>query len=121
MSDTRFAFAIDAKTNDLFMDNTGMVATVSDAEAVGQHVKQRLQTYSGEWFLNTTVGVPWLEEILGRKYDPALAESVVKTEILNTDLVTGISSFSVGFDRGTRGVIIKSVTVETTYDVEVDV
>lgn len=119
MTDPRLAFAIDPATNDLFLDGSGNIATVSNAEAVGQHVKQRLQTYSGEWFLNTTVGVPWLEEILGGKYDPALAESVVKTEILNTDMVTGISSFSVGFDQRTRGVIIKGVTVETEYDEDV--
>ena len=119
MTDPRFAFAIDPATNDLFVGDDGNIATVSDAEAVGQHVKQRLQTYSREWFLNTTVGVPWLEEILGGKYDPALAESVVKTEILNTDMVTGISSFSVGFDQRTRGVIIKGVTVETEYDEDV--
>ena len=121
MSDTRFSFSLEQNTNDLHLAADGNIATVTDALAVGQHVRQRLQTYSREWFLNTQVGVPWLEEILGYKYDPALAESVVKAEILNTDSVTAITSFSVGFDRGTRGLIIKDVSVSTTFGDEVSV
>lgn len=119
MSDTFFAFAIDGKTNDLYLDATGNIATVTNAQAVGEHVRQRLQTYSGEWFLNTDVGVPWLSEILGQRYNPALAESVVKAEILRTEGVTGISSFSVSFNRDTRGVIIKDVTVTTIFEEDV--
>lgn len=121
MSDTRFAFAIDQASNDLYLGQDGNLATVVNGEAVGQHVRQRLQTYSGEWFLDINVGVPWLEEILGFKYDPALAESVVKAEILGTDNVTAITSFSVGVNRSTRGLLIRDVTVQTVYEQEVGI
>src|SRR5690606_2352093 len=80
--------AIDPATNDLFLRPNGELAIVRGAEAVGQHVRQRLKTFSGEWFLDTAAGVPWLDEILGRGYDPALAEAVVKGEVLDTDGVT---------------------------------
>lgn len=117
----RFAFALDQKTNDFYLAGTGDIATVSDAHAVGQHVRQRLQTYSGEWFLDEAIGVPWLEEILGRSYNPAMAESIVKAEILSTDLITSISSFSVSFNRGTRGLNIKDIYVNTVFDEEVSI
>ena len=121
MTAVRFGVAIDQATNDLFLTAAGNLATVTDAEAVGQHARQRLSTFSREWFLDTTAGVPWLDQILGKAYDPALAESVVKAEILNTDGVTEITSFSVSFDKATRGLIIRSVEVGTVFDEEVTV
>ncbi|WP_018445508.1 hypothetical protein [Rhizobium gallicum] len=121
MTSVRFGLAIDQATNDLFLEADGNLSTVSDAEAVGQHVRQRLSTFTSEWFLDTTAGVPWLDQILGKAYDPALAESVVKAEILNTDGVTEITSFSVSFDKATRGLIIRSVEVGTMFDAEVQV
>lgn len=117
----RFGLAIDETTNDLYLSADGNLAVVTDALAVGQHARQRLQTFEKEWFLDTTCGVPWLDDILGRSYDPALAESVVKAELLATDGVEEITSFSVGFDRATRGLIIRGVEVRTMFDEEVQV
>lgn len=118
---SRIGIALDPVTNDIYLDASGNLAMVTDAEAVGQHARQRLQTFQGEWFLDTACGVPWLSQILGRNYDPALAEAVVKAELLNTDGVTEITSFSVSFDRASRGLFIRSVEVGTIYDQEVSV
>lgn len=115
----RIGFAIDPTTNDLFLAEDGTVAVVRDAAAVGQHIRQRLMTFAGEWFLDTEVGVVWLDEIFGRAYDPALAESVVKAEILDTDGVDEILTFSVGFDRVKRNLIMSEIEVLTEYDVKV--
>lgn len=119
MSDAAFGLSIDQDTNDLYLDASGNIGTVNNAEAVGEHVRQRLQTYAGEWYLDVTIGVPWLEDILGRKYDPALAEAVVKAEILNTEYISGITGFSISFNKATRGVNIKDITVATSFDEEV--
>lgn len=116
-----FGLAIDPITNDLFLRADGNLAIVERAEAVGQHVRQRLKTFEGEWFLDTMVGVPWLDEVLGRSYDGALAEAVIKAEILDTDAVTEITSFSVRFDRRTRGLEAFAINITTSYDNEVRV
>lgn|SRR5690606_33060698 len=113
--------AIDPATNDLFLRPNGELAIVRGAEAVGQHVRQRLKTFSGEWFLDTAAGVPWLDEILGRGYDPALAEAVVKGEVLDTDGVTEITAFSVRFDRTRRALEAFGIEIMTEYDEEVRV
>lgn len=118
---TRIGLALDEATNDLFLSDDGNLAMVTDAEAVGQHGRQRLQTYSGEWFLDTTCGVPWLDQVLGKGYDPALAEAVVKAELLDTDGIEEITSFSVAFDKGSRGLIINEIEVLTMFDEEVTV
>lgn len=106
---------------DLYLDETGSLAVVRDAEAVGQHARQRLMTYEGEWFLDNQAGVPWFRELMGGQYDPVLAESLLKAEILDTDGVTDISSFSVRFDRTTRGLSAFDIEVVTEYDQEVKI
>lgn len=117
----RIGLAIDPDTNDLFTDSGNGLAIATDAEAVGQHGRLRLQTYLGEWFLDKTTGVPWLDQILGYAYDPALAESVVKAHLLDTDGITEITSFSVAFDKDTRGLLIRDVEVLTMFDEVVQV
>lgn len=112
----RVGLSIDEATNDLHFTADGDLIISRDAHAVGQHARQRLQTFEGEWFLDGTVGVPWLTQILGHKYDPALAEAVVKARLLGTDGVTGINAFAVSFDRASRGLHIRSIEVTTDYD-----
>lgn len=112
----RISIGISQPGNDLYFDSLNSLVMVRDALAVGQHIRQRLQTFIGEWFLDTAVGVPWLDQILGRKYDPALAEAVVKAEILKTDGVVEITSFAVSFLKETRGLRIRSIEVLTDYD-----
>jgi hypothetical protein len=109
----------DGAPHDLHLDASGNLALVYDAEAVGQHTRQRLKTYDGEWFLDTTAGVTWLTDILGRRYDPSLAEAVIKAEILDTDAVTEITSFSVRFNYETRDLSAYSISVLTEYDQEI--
>ena len=106
---------------DIYLNDLGELAIVTDAEAVGQHVRQRLMTYEGEWFLDKSAGVTWLTEVLGQQYDPTVAESLTKTEILETDGVTEILEFSVRFDRTVRGVTSYNISVETEYDEKVNV
>lgn len=112
--------SLDPNTNDLHFKGRNLVL-VRGPEAVGQHVRQRLKTFQGEWFLDTTAGVPWLAQIMGKEYDPALAEAVVKAEVLDTHAVVEIVSFSVGFNEALRNLEIREVEVMTTYDAEVRV
>ncbi len=104
------------KPADLYTDDSGNLALARNSQAVAQHARQRLMTFEGEWFLDAEAGVPWLRDILGKNYDPALAESVVKSETLDTDGVVEITDFSIGFDTQKRGVNIKRVRIVTEYD-----
>lgn len=106
--------------HDIHLDETGNLAMAFDAEIVGQHARQRTMAFKGEWFLNADVGVPWLEQIMGKAYDPAMAESVIKAVIKKTDGVTRITSFSVSFNRVRRELAASSISVMTEYDQEVE-
>ena len=52
-----------------------------------------------------------------RAFDAALAEAVVKAEILNTDGVAKIEGISVTFDRKTRDLRYRGIQVRTDDDV----
>lgn len=60
MSDL-LSFRIDRDTRDLTFDNRGRLEMVSGMEARKQRPRLRLGTQTGEWFLDTLLGVPWLE------------------------------------------------------------
>lgn len=104
---------------DLFLDANSTLAFVYDAEAIGHHARQRLMTFEGEWFLDRFAGVPWLSDVLGKMYDPVMAEAVVKAELLDTDGVVDLTSFSTRFSRETRGLDAFNIEVLTIYDQEV--
>lgn len=102
---------------DMYVDPvTGSLALVYDSEAVGQHAKQRIKCFRGECPLDTEAGTPWLSEIMGKRYDPALSEAIVKTEIINTHGVSSITSFSVSFDRRKRELKTFNIRGLTEYD-----
>jgi len=113
---THFALAIDQTTNDLFLDASGNLAVVQGAQAVGQHCRQRLKTFAGEWFLDTSAGVPWIDEIFQKKYDPIMAEAIIKEQIFDTSGVTGIEDFNVSLDSVTRNLLVKRIKVQTIYE-----
>jgi len=106
---------------DIYFDDTGNLAMVSNTEAIGQHARQRLMTHTGEWFLDKDAGVPWTSEVLGFRYDPVLAEAVFKAVLWDTDGVTEVTTFSARFDRETRNLSMYNIEVLTEYDEEVAV
>ncbi len=106
---------------DIYFDDSGNLAIVTNSQAVSQHINQRLKTFEGEWFLDKSAGVTWLSDVLGDKYDPVIAETLTKTEILETDGVTDIESFSVRFDRSSRGLKSYDISVNTEYEERIDV
>ena len=113
-----FGLSILQETNDLHLDSAGNLAIARGPRAVAQHVRQRILCFEGEWFLNVEAGMPWIYDILGSNYNPALSEAIVKAEILDTDGVTTIESFSISFSRGVRRLNIRDVEAGTIYDTQ---
>lgn len=103
--------------NDLVIDETGNLRLVYDAEATGEHARQRLMFFQGEWFLDPAIGVDWFGQILGfAESRMAIAEATVKKVLLETPGVTGLRTVSTEFDRRNRGVRISRCEVETQFD-----
>lgn len=114
------ALAIGKTTNDLVFVNRDL-QLVEDAEAVSQRVKQHLRFYLREWFLDTTIGVPWIDYIFVRPFDQATAEAIVKDAVLSVPGVKEITSFGVSFYPEKRRFDIFEMQIRTEFDEVVSV
>lgn len=50
---------IDQETQDLVLDDSGSLELIGDAETVAQCVRLTLETFKGEWFLDTDHGTDY--------------------------------------------------------------
>lgn len=82
-------------------------------EAVAQAVETRLRMFSGEWFLDTTAGTPWRTEVLG-KYTQNLRDFALKQQIVNTQGVQSLDSYSSSFDPNSRQFSVQA-NITTIY------
>ena len=88
------------KTNgviDIVFENNELVL-IDGKEFVRQNIEQRLGTLLGECVLNTELGVPYIEEILGKKRRKSVVENIIKDIILSTPGVIKLDSFTLSFD-----------------------
>jgi hypothetical protein len=98
-------FALSRATRDMVFGQSARGATllsVDGAERVAQAVGIRLRTWLGEWFLDATHGVPYLEEILDKGKRPQIIESVLRAQILDVGGVMAIESFGLTLDAPAR-------------------
>lgn len=91
-------FALHPLTRDLILPPKLLDGAARVAQAVGI----RLRTWLGEWFLDTSHGVPYLEDVLGKTKSPELAEAILREQILSVAGVRSIINFSLTIDPQTR-------------------
>ena len=102
----------------------GLRNYATGAEGTAQRVRCRLLTNVGEWFLDTSVYVPWwqlegsdVQPIMGGPKNLQYAEAQLKAVILATDGVASIVAFSMTFEGATRK--LKVAVTGTTVDGDV--
>lgn len=54
---------LDPKTGDLVFTNGACPVTQLQADVVAQRLRIALYTFYGEWFLDNTIGVPYVQQI----------------------------------------------------------
>lgn len=100
-------------SGDFELEN-GDLALVSDVAAIGQAVRIRLQFFKGEWFLDEDAGVPYYQDVLGKKNpSPNVLAAIFQDAVLETPGVASISDLRVTIDAQTRRL---SVTVSALSD-----
>jgi len=86
---------------------------INTPEGVAQAVVQRLKLMTGEWFLDSQEGTPYVGAVLGKhteqSYDP-----VIRERILDTDGVTSLDAYSSSLNRDTRKLSV-TATISTQY------
>lgn len=95
---------VDAVTGDLTLD----AEVVDGADAILQDVRLRCRLFLGEWFLNTEVGVPYLQQILGtKKPNLDLVRQALRDAVEETPGVDRVLSIQVTLDKAGRTATVR--------------
>jgi hypothetical protein len=80
---------------------------VEDNDEIQQRLKQNLKTFLGEWFLDTTLGIPYFQLIFQTHTPISIIEDIFKDEILKTKGIVELLEFSLKkYDKKTRKLTI---------------
>ncbi len=95
-------------------EENGVIKTLSGKDAIGQNLKQRLQTFVGEWFLDQTIYIDYFEKIFVKNPSNAIITSEIKRVIRNTPGIIEITIFNLTVDKTTRelSVVFTATTVD---------
>jgi hypothetical protein len=88
-------------TGDFEVVNNDLVL-ISRADEVKQRLTQRLRTFLEEWFLDTTIGIPFHQQIFIKGISPNRIGTFFKNEILGTPGVLGLLEYKQDFSSQTR-------------------
>lgn len=86
---------------------------IDSPATVAQIVKTSLLLWLAEWYLDTSVGMPWIQGVLG-KHSQDTADLTVQDYILGIQGVTDISQYtSVGVQP--QRIYVASCTIDTQF------
>ena len=97
------------KNNELVLVN-GNLTMVSDGAAIQQAVQNALQTFLGEWFLdspvNPKIGVPFLQSVFVKNPNPNLLKKVFTDVILAVRGVKSVVQLDLQYISVTRSLVV---------------
>lgn len=105
---------LDTLTHDLVIAPPGDVQLVDGAARVAQQIKVTLLMFLGEWFLDTSFGVPYLEEILVKNPKFAGINALLRARIIDVPGVTRIRALTMDFNRQGRALTV-TFNAETPF------
>ena len=115
---------LDTTTHDLLIVNKDLSLFSLEQNLTVQKVKVNLLVYKGEWFRDVDYGVPYLQDILGKRNTKSAADIAIKSTITNTSGIQNITSYTsvVTVDRKLQ-VLFSAVTIsgEILTDISVEV
>jgi hypothetical protein len=108
-----YDIALSVATHDLIIKD-GDLILIDNAERVSQQIKIKLRSFLGEWFLDTTYGVPYLEEILIKNPSLNNIRNILRTQILDVDDVAAVTSLELSLNSSARTLTV-TFECQTTY------
>jgi hypothetical protein len=98
--------------HDLLIEGGDLVLINSEAEVAVQSLKINLLMFRGEWFLDSSLGVPYFQEILGKVTNKTLVDNIIKgisTNSYNIYRVTSLNS-TISDDRTYEVNLLEALT-----------
>jgi hypothetical protein len=84
-------------SGELAIDNFDLVI-VTGVDALVQRLAIKLRHFLGEWFLDTSFGVPYYEHVMKKNPDPAQMHAAFTNAILSTPGVVRLLEYDIFFD-----------------------
>lgn len=106
------SFQLDTESWDIMMDGKGNIAITANPYAVAQDAACACSTFLGECWYDTTLGIPFYEQILGRWPGTQLINSKLQSEALKLPYVQQavVSSLISDTTRIASGVMVLTDT-----------
>lgn len=96
-----YDLAMNVASGDLAMKGRDLFV-INNAERVAQQILITLRFWLGEWFLNTTEGVPYLEYVLIKTPNLSHIRQIFTEAIMKVEGVSKVTSMELAFDRENR-------------------
>jgi hypothetical protein len=97
---------------DLLVENANLQLTnIDEKDFILQKLKVNLKFVYGEWFMDTTKGIKYFENVFTKPVNRATIESIFKSAIAASYGVVSITDFTLTISERT---LMLSTTVQTT-------
>lgn len=97
------------------LENFDLVLT-SGSQAIAQRVKQRLLLFLGEWFLDETEGVPYLQRVLTKGENQDAIRQLFIREVAETEGIEEIEQLDFTVNNESRIGSVSFIATTTTGD-----
>lgn len=95
---------LDTATWDLVLDAAGNIAVASEPYSLAQDAASAIKTFLGEVYFDTTIGVPYMESILGQRPSVPLLKKLFEDAAMTVPGVASAKCFIVSLtDRSVGG------------------
>ena len=92
--------------HDLMFKNNRLVL-VDGANQKAQQIKIALLTFLGEWYLDTSHGVPYFEQVLLKQVDKVKIENLFRQKIASVKGVKRVLKLNTQIDRKERSLLVE--------------
>lgn len=92
---------MDFSTNDIVIEN-GDMSLVDGVDAIEQDLQQQLQVWLGEWFLDTTIGIPYRQQILVKNPNLDIVQAILVNAAVNVPGVQVINETEFAYEPTNR-------------------
>jgi len=105
--------AMDLDTNDLLIEN-GDISIVDGSDAIAQDLQQTLQVWYGEWFLDTTVGIPFRQQVLIKNPNLDVIQAILLNAAANVPGVVQVNEIDFNYTNQNRTLDVTIVAQDST-------
>ncbi len=116
MASLKLALVVDAENpiiGDVYLKNGTVEITSTLGESVAQELFCRFRMFLGDWFLDPTIGIPYLQLILGEKTPVGVIAQIYRNVITGCPGVKTLTQFSLSGPDSNRQISVAFVCTLT--------